>query len=144
MGADPTSLDFLTKLAQIAVAIVVGYIAWLARRDAKRNSISGLMKIVADQRKEYVEKCAEYLQQVLSPNSGFDAKPKEYKRIIIDQLEEIHNSKRGLDIAYGKLVAEADIAWNLGNSLQRQMEGMSREGDAGWNKLFADLRTKHL
>lgn len=144
MAADLTSIDFLVKIAQITVAAVAGYIAWLARGDAKRNSISGLLKIVADQRKEYVEKYAAYLKEVLSPASGFDAKPEEYKKIILDQLEELYSAKRGLDLAYGKLISEADQAWNLGASLQRQMAGMNPDGDAQFNKLFKDLRAQHL
>jgi hypothetical protein len=144
MPTETASLDLLVKIAQILVAVVVGYIAWLARRDAKRNSISGLLKIVGDQRKEYVEKYAGHLTEVLSPNSGFSAKPKEYRKIILDQLEDLYSSKRGLDLAYGKLIAEADQAWNLGQSLQRQMAGMNPDGDEQFNKLFSELRAKHL
>lgn len=147
MRFEPTMLQFLdllAKAAQIVVAIVAGYIAWLARRDAKRNSISGLLKVVYDQRKEYVESYVKSLTEVLSATSSFASKPKEYKQIILDQLEDVHSAKRGLDIAYGKLLADADAAWGMGQSLSRQMEGMNPEADAEFNKLLTDLRTKHL
>jgi hypothetical protein len=144
MQTDSSTLDLIAKLAQIVVAVVVGYIAWLARRDAKRNSVAGLLKIVGDQRKEYVDKYAGHLTEVLSQNSGFASKPTQYKKIILDQLEQLYSAKRGLDLAYQKLLSEADTAWNLGQSLQRQMEGMNPDQDAQFNKLFSDLRAKHL
>jgi hypothetical protein len=143
MPSDAGTLDLLAKLAQIVVAVVVGYVAWLARRDAKRNSISGLLKLVADQRNEYSKDYGGVLAEVMLANSGFASKPEEYKRFTFNRLKDLHSAKRGLDIAYEKLLVEADAAWGLGQSLQRQMEGMNRESDAEFNKLFAELQEQH-
>jgi len=142
MAAD--NLEIATKVAQIVVAIVAGYIAWLARTDAKRNSISGLLKLVSDQRKEHLQGYVSHLTEVLSPNSGFAAKPKEYKKIILDQLEDMHNTKNGLDTAHERLVREADKSWGLENALGKQLEGVNPNGEKDFAKMLLSLRKQHL
>jgi hypothetical protein len=136
------TIQALLTGAQVLIAIIVGYVALLARRDAKRNSVAGLLKHVSDLRDKMSEDYANRLVQVLSPNLAQE--PEEIKRILLDQLDDIYHEKRGLDIAYGKLVTEADAAWGLGKALERSMSGMNPNIDADWEKMRSELRNTHL
>lgn len=143
MQPDFQLLDLLAKFAQIVVAIVVGCIAWLARKDARRNSISTLLKIVADQRKEYTDNYVGHLTEVWTPNSNFARMPKELKTTFLKQLEDVHKAKRGLDVAYESLVAEADNAWGFDQAFKLQMAGMNQNIDGDFSKILKELREKH-
>ena len=136
------TIQALLTAAQIVVAVVVGWIAFHARQDAKRNSVAGLLKHVTDSREKIV---SEYLSAFKAIHAaGFAQHPLEIKRFYIEMLENSYSGKRGLDLAQQKLLAEADAAWGLGNSLQRVMSGLNPETDAEHNKLFEDLRLKYL
>ncbi len=142
-GDKMDNLDIATRIAQIVIAAAVGYIAWLARRDARRNSIAGLLKLVTDQRKEASKQLADRMVTVLSPESDFWSRPARYREIILDQLDSIVDAKRGLDLAEASLLKQADDAWNLGVALQRQHSGMNKDVDQQWHEMRDELRVKH-
>jgi hypothetical protein len=143
MEIDPKlTIQALLTAAQVVVAVVVGWIAFHARQDAKRNSVAGLLKYVTDSREKIGDDYLAAFKAIRAPD--FDHHPPAVKRFYIEMLESAYSGKRGLDLAQQKLFAEADAAWGLGNSLQRAMSGLNPEGDAEHNELFRELRARHL
>jgi hypothetical protein len=123
-------MDTITLVAvlQIVIAAVVGYVAYLGRRDAKRATLISVLAWIEDHRKETAEHVVARSKLVASDSArkGTGAKT-EYESDLEkarDRMERLHRiSRKVIEETDRELGLNGDLMEAFGQESRRQEEG---------------------
>jgi hypothetical protein len=109
------STTVLLGAGQLILAMAVGYVAWLARRDARRSSLSALITLLSDLRNRNDFAIADLSNQMASDD--FRRSSAEIRAGMIDSDHRLHAIEAEITEAMLHTLRQCDKEWGFAGRL---------------------------
>jgi hypothetical protein len=133
------STTILLGAGQLVLALAIGYVAWLARRDARRSSLAALITVLSELRNRNNSALADLSTRIASEDfkRGDDAT----RAGILDGTNRLRAIEAEIAEALFLTLRQCDAEWGLAGRLHEAFRA-ENNFEKDWQKRLAHYATR--